>query len=303
MSASKLHLHGCRYALGEDVCAVADLPDLQGFLDRHQMIHDAALWGWGSYCRTRSSAVDIGLAAAQQSVAAFAGRRPIDAVVLCGTRFPGDVDGHADIVGRFLEALDLPAAAPYGTSLNRCATLMAGLRIAQALLLAGLHEAVLVAAFDALADEDTRLRHFAIFSDGAASFIVTRDLPGDFELIDTAVAIDAAAMRPGAEISAALTRQAHADIASRCGVAVGDVKHVAHNNLFRPIVAIKEQQAGFAARQLFLDNVTRIGHVSACDPIINLVDLAARGALSSGDLVALGSSVSGARFAGLVRMM
>jgi hypothetical protein len=66
---------------------------------------------------------------------------------------------------------------------------------------------------------------------------------------------------------------------------------------------IKEQQAGFRKDQLFMDNIGRIGHVFASDPLINLIDLLGSGARDKNDLVALGSSVSGARFGALLRVV
>ncbi|HEV7876819.1 hypothetical protein [Bradyrhizobium sp.] len=303
MTPAKIYLHGCRYVIGEDERPVADIANFSDFLVQNQMIDDADLWGWDRYRLTRRSAIELGAEAAQRTLAAFGSRRhEVDAAILCGTRFPSDVDGHADVVGRFLQSLDLRETIPYGVSLNRCATLMAGLSLAESLVVSGKHRAILLTACDT-SDNEPRLRPFATFSDGAASCVITRDISGEFELITTAAAVDAAAMRPNGEISAALARRVNADLESRSGVPIDRIKRLTHNNLFKPIVMIKEQQAGFRKDQLFMDNIGRIGHVFASDPLINLIDLLGSGALDKNDLVAMGSSVSGARFGALLRVV
>ncbi|MEU3309712.1 hypothetical protein ABZ717_21710, partial [Nocardiopsis sp. NPDC006832] len=70
-----------------------------------------------------------------------------------------------------------------------------------------------------------------------------------------------------------------------------------HNNLYLPIVSLKELQAGFAPEQLYLDNVTRFGHCFAADPLINLTDLDEAGELRDGGAYLLASSVPGIRTA------
>lgn len=301
MAMSVACLHGCSYALGELERDVGGIEGLPQFLANNQMIDDAELWGWGKYRVTRRTAWELGLVTARKTLEAYEGRAEVDAAIFCGTRFPIDVDSHADVVGRFLEALDLARAVPYGMTLNRCATLLAGLALAEAVIMSGRHRAVLLIAADVARSEADRLRPFAVFSDGAASCIVTSGAPGAFELLGTAAAVDALSMTPTGEISASLTRHVNAAISARCGIGVDDVQRLAHNNIFKPIVVLKEQQAGFRRDQLFLDNIARVGHVFVCDPLVNLVDLEQTGAIRSGDLVAMGSSVSGARFGALVR--
>lgn len=298
------------YALGEEERHVDEIDGLSDFLGRHQMINDPGLWGWGRFRVARQGAWDLAVTAAKPSVTAYgagAGAASgdegcaISAVVLCGTRFPTDVDAHADLVGRFLQTLGLTDAVPYGVTLNRCATGLAGLTLAEALVRSGQHGAVLLVASDVVTEPADRLRPFAVFSDGAASCVVTAS-PGRFALLATASAVDAAAMKAGGEISADLGRRVNARLAERGGAVVGDIRRLAHNNVFKPIVVMKERQAGFRQDQLFLDNIGRVGHVFACDPFINLVDLDASGAIRPGDAVAMGSGVSGARFGALLRM-
>ncbi len=302
MKNSNLYLYGCHYFLGEEERRVTEIPGLAGWLARNQMIDDPGLWGWERYRVSARPTVELLAETARRSLADFGARQPrVDAVILCATHFPTNVDGHADLVGRLLDTLGLHQAIPYGVTLNRCATLTSALVLAEALVRSGRHEAILVAAGDTIGSEDERLRPFAVFSDGAASCIVSARQGGEFQLLGTAAAVDTRMMTPNGQISADLTRQANAELSARAKVDLRDIKCLAHNNLWRPIVMMKEQQAGFRRDQLYLDNIPRIGHVFSCDPLINMIDLATNGFVASGELLALGSSVSGARFSALLR--
>lgn len=302
MKNSNLYLYGCHYFLGEEERRVTEIPGFAGWLARNQMIDDPGLWGWERYRVSARTTVELLAETARRSLADFGARQPrVDAVILCATHFPTDVDGHADLVGRLLDTLGLHQAIPYGVTLNRCATLTSALVLAEALVRSGRHEAILVAAGDTIGTEDERLRPFAVFSDGAASCIVSARQGGEFQLLGTAAAVDTRMMTPNGQISADLTRQANAELSARAKVDLHDIKCLAHNNLWRPIVMMKEQQAGFRRDQLYLDNIPRIGHVFSCDPLINMIDLATNGSVASGELLALGSSVSGARFSALLR--
>lgn len=302
MERSKVYIHGCRYFLGEEERRVAEIPGLAGWLAQNQMIDDAGLWGWDRFRVSDRPAVELMAETARRSLADFdASQPPVDAVILCATRFPGDVDGHADFIGQLLDMLGLHHAIPYGFTLNRCATLTSALGLAATLVSSGRHNSILVTAGDTNGADDERLRPFAVFSDGAASCIVSAGYGGEFQLLGAAAAVDARMMKRNGEISAELTRRANAELLEAAQFDLGDIKRLAHNNLWKPIIVMKEQQAGFRRDQLYLDNIPRIGHVFSCDPLINMIDLAAGGLVAPGELLALGSSVSGARFSALLR--
>jgi 3-oxoacyl-[acyl-carrier-protein] synthase-3 len=302
-TSERVFVHGCRYAVGEQDAAVADISGLAEFLESQQMIPEPALWGWDRYRVSTVPAAQLARTAASASLAA-AGEATahVDAVIVCAARFSSDIESHAQFVGRLLEDTDLRHAVPYGVSHNRCATMTSALGLAAALVRAGQHRAVLVVAADRLGERGSRLAPFAVFSDGAAACVVARDVPGPLELLATAAAVDAAEMRPNGELSAALARRVSDELAARTGTTTTAVRRLAHHNVFAPIVRLKEQQAGFRANQLYLRNIARLAHVYSCDPFINLADMVDEGLLGAGDLVALGSGVSGARFGALLRV-
>ena len=87
------------------------------------------------------------------------------------------------------------------------------------------------------------------------------------------------------------------------GLKLGDLTALLHANLFTPLVAMKERQAGFSPGQLYLGNITRLGHCFAADPLINLVDRDGLGHLAAGSYCLLASSVPGSRIGALLRTL
>jgi len=87
-----------------------------------------------------------------------------------------------------------------------------------------------------------------------------------------------------------------ADIVAVAGNPLADIHATEH-----PLLVMKERQAGFREDQLYLDNIVRIGHCFAADPLINLVDRAALGHLLEGHYCMLAASVPGARFGVLLQ--
>jgi 3-oxoacyl-[acyl-carrier-protein] synthase-3 len=63
---------------------------------------------------------------------------------------------------------------------------------------------------------------------------------------------------------------------------------------------MKERQAGFSREQLYLDNIPRLGHCFAADPLINLVDRTERGDVRPGRYCLLAASVPGSRLGALL---
>ena len=85
------------------------------------------------------------------------------------------------------------------------------------------------------------------------------------------------------------------------GMKLGDVAALMHNNLFKPLIVMKERQAGFSPAQLYLGNITRIGHCFAADPLINLADREELGHVGAGGYCLLASSVPGSRIGALLQ--
>ncbi|MDT3395182.1 3-oxoacyl-ACP synthase [Streptomyces sp. B1866] len=268
---------GPAYVLGEQD---ADHTTVTGLIERARtfdMPVKASLWGWG---RVRRTAKDVETLAVESSAATLRGcgaePESVDGLILCSTRFPGGPVTHGRFVERVLRGLGVGGAAFTGITLNRCTNLLVGIRTAQALVAAGHHRRVLVVTTDRVTDESVRMESFALFSDGAASCLVSDEPlgPDTYEIVGGASAQDPDALDWSHEISADLARIVNERILGTAGMKAGDVDGVLHPNLFRPVIVLKERQAGFTQDQLFLENIGRTGHCFAADPLINLVDRA-----------------------------
>ncbi|NUR29169.1 MAG: 3-oxoacyl-ACP synthase, partial [Catenulispora sp.] len=236
-------------------------------------------------------AVEAGRAALDRSTATP------DALILCSTRFDGGAESHGGFVAEVTAGLGLPDVAFLGITLNRCTNLLTAIDVATAFVGAGRHERVLVVTTDRAAAESERMTKFALFSDGAAACLVTRD-PGEYAILATATAQRTADLDWSHEISSDLAREVNEQLLKAAGITLAEVTGLAHTNLYVPLVAAKERLAGFSADQLYTANVERVGHCFAADPLINLAD---RGPARPGEYHVLAASVPGARAGVLLR--
>lgn len=304
MSRTPVLLSAPTYVLGE-----VDEPydAVPGFAERaagYRMAPRPELWGWGRFRRTEHSLAALAIEAGRSTMRA-AGLDPstVDALVLCSTKFPGGAETHGAFVAEITAGLGLPDVAFTGVTLNRCTGLLAAIDIADAFVASGRHRTVLVVTTDRIADESTRLHTFALFSDGAAGCVVaaTGHGPAAYEIVACANAQRTSDLDWTHEISAELAKDVTRALLKPAGVELAAVDALAHPNLFIPVVVMKERLAGFAPQQLYLDNVARVGHCFAADPLINLVDRAALGQVSRGGHVMLAASVPGSRYGVLLR--
>jgi len=302
---SAAYLGGASYELGEHEAGYAAIENLDELADRFKLVRDPGLWGWGSI-RTTSRELDELASAAGSAALRAAGADPagVDALVLCSNRVPGPAEGHGSLVASVLAGTGLGDIPCYGMNLNRCVNLLAGIDVARALVTSGRHDAVLVITTDKVAGGADRMSQFALFSDGAASCLVSAVAgPGTgwHELIGCATAQRAAELDWSNQISSDLAREVSDRLLHRHGLKVGDLAALAHANLFTPLVVMKERQAGFAAEQLYLANIERLGHCFAADPLINLADRTALGHVPVGSHAMLAASVPGSRIGALLR--
>jgi 3-oxoacyl-[acyl-carrier-protein] synthase-3 len=301
-----VYLHGPRYVLGEVESQHSSIPGLRERAAELRLQPDAGLWGWGTFHRTERDLEELAVDAGTASLRA-AGLAPssIDALFVCSTRVPGRSEDHGRFVQRVLAGVGLGDVAYYGQTLNRCTNLLVALGLASALATAGRHRRILCVTADRVADEAERLSTFALYSDGAAACVVSAQDGGAdaYRLVACDSVQDRATLDGSNQISADLARELNDRLLTPEGLKLGDVSGLMHNNLFKPLVVMKERQAGFAPEQLYLDNIPRVGHCFAADPLINLADRAAAGQLHAGRHYLLASSVPGARVGALVQKL
>ena len=304
MSGGTAFLRGASYVLGEREADHTAIDNLNELAEAFRMAPNAGLWGWGHIRTTgrelEELAVDTGVATL---AAAGVDASSIEALLLCSNRIPGPAEGHGRFVENVLTGIGLGNIAFYGQNLNRCVNLLAGLDVSCAFVASGRHRRVLLITTDRVADGADRMSQFALFSDGAASCVVTADGagPDGYELLGCATAQDTATLEWTKEISSDLAREVNDRLLTPHGLKLGDIAGLMHANLFKPLVVMKERQAGFSAEQLYLDNIPRIGHCFAADPLINLVDRTALGHIGQGGYCLLASSVPGSRIGALLK--
>lgn len=298
MNGGRTFLTGARYVLGETDAHHTTIENLPERAREFGMPPKAELWGWGNVRRTERSIEDLAVESGRASLDAAAFEPDsVDGLILCSTRFPGGPRTHGAFVETIMGGIGLDHAAFTGVTLNRCANLLVALRLAQALVVAGQHRRVLVVTTDRITDESTRMENFALFSDGAAACVVS-DEPGEGESCEILGSTSAQLPRAldwSNEISPHLAREVNERLLGPLDMKSGDLDGLLHANLYKPVVALKERQAGFTSEQLFTDNIARIGHCFAADPLINLVDRSTAGALRDGGRYMLASSVPGVR--------
>jgi 3-oxoacyl-[acyl-carrier-protein] synthase III len=297
-------LHGPCYVLGEIETGYGSIPGLEARARELGLQPRAELWGWGQVHRTERGLEELAIETGKSTLHA-AGREPsrVDLLLLCSTQFPGDGTTHGRFVETIMAGLGLSSACYIGLTLNRCTNLLAALRTGEALVASGRYRNILVVSADREPNETARLQGFALFSDGAASCLLSDEGPGGYQVLGSASAQDVAALDWSNEISADLARQVNGRLLGPHGLAVGDVAALMHPNIFKPLLVMKERMAGFAPAQLFTANIARVGHCFAADPLINLVDRTAVGHVPDGGIVMLAGSVPGSRIGVLLRSM
>jgi 3-oxoacyl-[acyl-carrier-protein] synthase-3 len=306
---AKSYLRGTSYVLGEREVSYASIPGLPEQAAALGLAPNPGLWGWGAVRITQRDLADLAADAGRTTLLA-AGVEPasVDALVLCSTRIPGPADDHGTFMAKVLTGVGLPNIPFYGQTLNRCANLLAGLDMAGAFVLSGRYRRVLVITVDAVAEGGARMSQFALFSDAAAGCLVSAEPgpadpggTGTHEMLGCAVAQDSTAMGSANQISSDLAREVNDRLLTPPGLKVSHVTALLHLNLFKPLLVMKERQAGFCAAQLYLDNIPRTGHCFAADPLINLADRAALGHIGEGHFCVLAASVPGSRIGILLR--
>ncbi|KOV64046.1 3-oxoacyl-ACP synthase [Streptomyces sp. MMG1121] len=304
MSMTPVRLYGPQYVLGETEVHHTEIANLPARAAEFRMPPSPELWGWGTVRRAERSLESMAADSATATLrAAGADPSSVDAVVLCSTRIPGPSEVHGRFMQTFLAEAGLGDIPFYGQNLNRCVNLLAAIDTASAFVAAGRHRRVLVVTTDMVADEADRMVSYALFSDAAASCLIAAegDTDGGYEVVGCATAQNRLGLDHSNEISADLARAANDRLLAPVGMKLGDVAGLLHANIFKPVVVMKELQAGFTPAQLYTDNITRVGHCFAADPLINLVDRAALGEIEPGRHYMLAAAVAGQRIGVLLR--
>ncbi|MGL4310636.1 MAG: hypothetical protein ACRCSU_09130 [Paracoccaceae bacterium] len=291
------YLYGAAVQLGEKLRDADSLEGLEEFFAAQGLPPDPQMLGLGRFHEAAEDEWELAIAAARQSLA-MAGAE-VDCVILCASRFRGETADHAAGMHRLLSGLGLTPAFTAGVTMNRCASFLSGLRLAEAMVVAGQSRTCLVVTADRFTSDAERLRPFALFSDGAAACIIGAS-PGAgpcYRILGSAAAVDSDAASESARISGAMVRQANAALHHVTGLSISDHAAVLPTNVYTPIVMMAEAQGGATPASLYLGNIVRRGHVFAADPLLNLVDFEAAESVATGTNLWLAATVPGLRVA------
>ncbi|AXW85672.1 hypothetical protein AU509_11330 [Lonsdalea britannica] len=290
---AQIKMTALHYELGEETLPYDQLPGWQQRAAMFSMPELPEMWGWGEVRKTTSSFMQLALESARKTLADSV--EPIDTVIFCSSSLAANADEQTRMLCTFADALQLNQAEITGVTLGRCTNLLKGVRLAQARIASGQSNAILLVASDCMADAKPRLENFALFSDGAASCVITGSgHPSEgFTILASAEKQDLSTVADG--LSSTLAIAVNQQLFAETQINISDISLLFHTNVYLPLCNLKERQAGYAAGQLFTDNIARIGHCFSADPLINLIDAEVSGRLPAQGIFQLAASIPGAR--------
>lgn len=251
------------------------LANRKDVLSRYGMPDIKDLWGWGYYRKTQMSRIELACATASGTLEK-SGLRPadVDALILCC----GDSMNYLEqnqFLGGLASNLGLGYSFISWVGGTGCASLFSAVQIARSLVLGGSFENPLVITVDKINDDVDRFRRFAVLSDGACSFIVSRSEATDFVILDTKVLSCPVSLCNGGDdfqekcqliyaVFEGIKRRA-VPRSSATAVYLG-------SNIFVPIQELEMSVMPVENLLVYQQNTARYGHCYAADPVINLLD-------------------------------
>ncbi|MDE9482417.1 hypothetical protein KKJ06_12840 [Xenorhabdus bovienii] len=292
---AKVWLSNFYFLPGERRLDYRDAQNFTAVRAQNSLPDSPELFGWGAFYQTTRSHRDMAIMALQGTLRrAELPPERVDYVIFCSTGFhDGDIYQGIDYQ-QILHKLNLVNAYPFGITLGGCTMLLGALRIAEGLV-AGSDKHVLIVSVDKVREEAFRFQNYAVFSDGAVSCLVSGTARSGFEIIGHNFASQ---YHPNVATpdDSALYKQNHQRLLQNIGLTTSDFKKVFTNNLFYPIVTIKEGLTGVSAGQLYRKNTPLIGHCYSADTLINLATYSQEEAVRPGELFLLNAvSVTGQR--------
>lgn len=290
---ARAFLDHIRYSLGERARSYVEAPQFEEKRRSYRLPNAPELFGWGTYYSTALPVAHLAIEAAANTLDAAAVRREdVDVVLFCSVNF---VSEGRSLYQTVLRRLGLTRAFPMGLTLNDCTMLPSAIELARSLIAAG-YANVLIISANRIEDESHRLLNYALFSDAAVSCLVQRESGRGYEILASELMSRIRPAETGDGLAdEALYRAAHERFMQKVQAPIARFHQVFCNNLFAPVVKIKEGRLGILEKQLFLENIPRISHCFAADPLINLADYSGRQPLQSGGLVMLTSDADGLR--------
>lgn len=288
--------------LGETIYPYHEAANFAETLAQHRIPNKPTSYGWGTFRRTERSVIELAVASAKKTLeTARVDPLSVGMVVFCCIEIPGNKYDHDNYVRALLGELGTLNAVPIGLTFNNCLTLLSALTLASSAVATGTVRRALVISSDRVADEKERMRQYALFSDAAVSCLIDAQCTNGFQILNQSFKYDKTNHSSRQDI---MQQALHSAVASELfggtSVDVQSLKQVFAINLFRPITLMKETQGGIRQDQIFLNNVEKIGHCNAADPLINLRTYCQEIAPASGDTFMLCADAPSLRAAMLI---
>ncbi|KZN29891.1 MULTISPECIES: hypothetical protein [Pseudoalteromonas] len=294
-------LHSAKYFLGEVEHQYDDVDVFHSVLAEYGLPNMPKLFAWGGYRTSAKTIFEMAFESMQQTLAgAPIEPQEVDLVIICSSDF-SPVDETLSY-SQLLLSLGMERAFPMGVTVSDCANLLSVLDMAKQFIESGKYQHILLVTSNKIRDERHRFQDYALFSDGAASFMVSdkkalSEVPEDgLNIVDSQVNAHLQLKVAGEDIDdTPLFTTTAQQLMDRNHLTIRDLSKVFSNNLYMPVITLKEGSIGVSKTQLYLDNIARFGHCFSADSIINLVDYMACSTAAHGEYFALHSSASGLR--------
>ena len=273
------YIYGIAYRIGENRFHISDIVGYENRLRRAKIPVGPGM-GQGYFWTTRCIYRLVEVAIADTLLLSGAPAEIIDHVIICSSHFADPFDQRNREFAAALTANHIHPQGLQGVCGTGCTDVLRGIELACNLL--ELHSAatILIVGMEASADDrlTSRLLDYALVSDAVVSFLVS-SLPASSDHRESlrVMAFKSIAMisRIGSGMSIRDGKEygrATAAVLESAALPRRAVTKLLGNNTFVPVKFYRETGAGFSKEQLYLDNVERVGHCLACDPILNLVD-------------------------------
>jgi 3-oxoacyl-[acyl-carrier-protein] synthase III len=275
--------------------SIRELPELAGQPQNLQTLQET---GIESYLESDEPASALAIRAGASSLAqsGLAGDA-IDAVVYATTTFR-DPDLYGIEFRRVQHALGLTRAYPVGLFGSECANNVVAVQVAQGLLMTGFENVLVITTDTAPRNARVMFALVSVFSDGAASMLLSRSVPQQYnlrgcylhttpEMWDVDPVQHLMAFLKGSAAGFAATG---AGLAKSTGIPLSRFKKFFNNNYNLGVQRTIKTTLELTDDQVYYENIPRNGHIYAADAPSNLRDASEKGLVSEGDLCVVLSS-------------
>ena len=266
------------YVVGEE----RDLLDLASAGESQDILASLRTYGIKKFRKSSSPPEEMAAQSIRKTLEASGTDPRRVGMVVYATETYWHSDYLARAIGKMLSKVGMAHAYPIGFYGSACGNMVPALENALDLLATGKEEHILLVTVDAERPGCSRVIDppVSVSSDGAASCLLTRS-PGRGFLIRKlsrgvhkfSGSTDAGPQGLGMlqDTQSALRRFFGRHLEG-LGLSPGDYERVITHNYIHPTLKLYAMTMGFSSRQLFLENVGRMAHLSLNDCLVNLAD-------------------------------